>query len=692
MSISDSRAARCCLAALIVLAGAAALSSATKKTGFTPRDKAYYASPNTINFVRPGFTITIVSAKIADDGTASVDFKIADSKGLGLDRLGVASPGSVSLSFLLAYIPKGQSQFVTYATRTRNSTDGKSSVVQSTSDSGGTYTQVADGEYVYTYGVKAPQGWDKTATHRIGIYGNRNLTEFDMGTYYDDTTTTWVPAGGTPVARDVIRTESCNRCHDQLAFHGGSRRSMEICIICHTPNLPDPNGPTADFKVMIHKIHAGSALPSVIAGGKYAIGNSDWSTVAFPSDVRRCETCHDPKSGAAQANAWNTNPSRAACGSCHDDVDFATGKNHVNLPQVSDNQCANCHIPKGETEFDASIQGAHILPQEAPSRPGIAVTLVKVDNGAAGQKPTITFTLKDSSGAPIPIGSLTTSPNKVAFVLTGPTFDYGTTSFGSDVTSAGYVSETATTATTNAACGQDGTCTYTFAHAIPADAKGTFAIGVEARRSYVINAGTVNQANTQYGADNKVIYFSVDGTPVVKRRQVVDIAKCNGCHTRLSLHGENRNNTEYCVFCHNPSNATSGAAGVPIDLSVMVHKIHFGDNMVALGNTYKIGNSDFTDVRYPAFSATGSPGDTTNCEMCHVNGSESVFPIGHNAVKNPNGLLDPLPATTAACTACHQSRSALSHAVSQTDAKLGESCDTCHGADAEFSILKEHAK
>lgn len=693
MRISEIGGVRWCVAALIVLAGAAALPSATKNV-FTARDKAFYASPNTVSFVRPGFAIKIVSAKIADDGTASVDFKITDPKGLGLDRLGVTSPGTITLSFLLGYIPKGQSQYVTYSTRTRTSTDGKTSVVQSTSDTGGTYTQVGDGEYVYTYGVKAPAGWDKTATHRFAIYGNRNLTEFDLGTFYDDEFLNMVPAGGTPAPRDIIRTASCNRCHDQLAFHGGSRRSMEVCVICHTQNLPDPNGPTADFRVMIHKIHAGDVLPSVVAGAKYTIGTSDWSTVSFPSDVRRCQTCHEPNTGAAQANNWNTNPSRAACGSCHDNVDFASGKNHVNLPQVSDNQCAQCHIPKGETEFDASIRGAHTMPQEAPSRPGIVLSLVKVENGVAGKNPTLTFTMKDFSGAPIPMSTMTAiSTNRLSINLTGPTTDYGTTSFGSDVTTPGYVSENALTAATAAKCGADGTCTYTFLHSIPAAAKGTFAIGIEGRRTLTINAGTVNQADTRYAADNKVIYFSVDGTPIVKRRQVVDIAKCNACHTRLALHGENRNQTEYCVFCHNPSNsAGTGAAAVPINFSVMVHKIHFGENMAELGTTYKIGTSDFSDVRYPAFTPNGRPGDTTNCAMCHVNGSEAVFPIGKNPVKYPNALLDPMPATTAACTACHQSKSALSHAVSQTDSKLGESCDVCHAAGADFDVLKEHAK
>ncbi len=60
--------------ALVVITGSVVLMSAPKKTVFTPHDKAYYASDATVNFVRPGLTLKVVSANIAQDGTISVDY------------------------------------------------------------------------------------------------------------------------------------------------------------------------------------------------------------------------------------------------------------------------------------------------------------------------------------------------------------------------------------------------------------------------------------------------------------------------------------------------------------------------------------------------------------------------------------------------------------------------------------------
>ena len=171
--------------------------------------------------------------------------------------------------------------------------------------------------------------------------------------------------------------------------------------------------------------------------------------------------------------------------------------------------------------------------------------IMKVDNGTAGRQPTVTFTVKDKSGAAVPLNQL----NNVSLLMAGPTSDYGYTSFGSDVTTPGYVSESAT----GAQCNTAGTCTYTFQHAIPADAKGSFAIGIESRRTETLLAGTTDQMDVRYGAANKVFYFSVDGSAVQPRRTVVQTASCNQCHALLSFHGDNRNQVEMCVLCHNPS-------------------------------------------------------------------------------------------------------------------------------------------
>jgi hypothetical protein len=77
--------------------------------------------------------------------------------------------------------------------------------------------------------------------------------------------------------------------------------------------------------------------------------------------------------------------------------------------------------------------------------------------------------------------------------------------------------------------------------------------------------------------------------------------------------------------------------------------------------------------------------------MCHVNGSEGVFPTGKNMVRDPQGLLTMAPAITSACTACHQSQPALAHAQAQTNDKFGESCEVCHATGAEFDVSKMHA-
>ena len=221
------------------------LSSATRNSSFTPRDKAYYADSSTVNFVRPGLAIKIVSAQIAADGTLSVDYKLTDQDGNGLDRLGVTSPGAVSTSFLVAYIPKGQEQFTSYILAQRTAYRRRVTATQASRRFGRHIADGGDGEYIYTY---ASQGAGEATTRRPaiawGFTDSRNLTVWDLGTNYA-LQPIRLGAGrrkAPPAPRDVMRTASCNKCHDQLAFHGGSRRGVEL--VHHVPPAADQSTPT----------------------------------------------------------------------------------------------------------------------------------------------------------------------------------------------------------------------------------------------------------------------------------------------------------------------------------------------------------------------------------------------------------------------------------------------------------------
>lgn len=628
----------------------AAALSADRPQALHPTDKAFYADQAMVNFIRPGFTVTITKAELAADGTLKAWVRLTDSKGAGLDRAGIVTPGTISVSFLSGYIPSDQSQYVSYITRSRTGAAG--TITQATGESNGTWAQLAAGEYTYTFSNKVPTSADRSLTHTVGAYGSRNLDEFEMGRFYSDATYNFVP-DGSPVTkvRDVIRTASCNRCHDPLGMHGGSRRSMEICNMCHTPQTPDSGtgGPT-DMKVMIHKIHYGENLPSVGAGGKYIVGGHDYSDVVFPAPAMACKVCHEDKSvtGATQSDNWSTKASRAACGSCHDNVNFATGENHLGLPQFSDNQCSNCHIQKGEADFDASIQGAHTIPVESSLLAGVVFSITGVTGAVPGGHPTLTFTVKDKQGNGVDIKTL----NSLRLYMGGPASDI-----------AGYVREDGLKAVGDGR----GSYNWTFAGVIPAtaDPNATWQFGMEGYRTTTVLAGTQKQRSIRDYGKNAMFYASLNGGDAAARRTVVTSATCNRCHYSLEFHGGNRNEAAMCTFCHNPT-LTEGAAAESFNYANMVHTFHA------------------EKVRYP--------GNIKDCAQCHVNNSQvPALPEGLQNVKNGLAPVNPAPPTANACNSCHNTAAAWSHTQSNTTS-LGESCSVCHGATSEFSVGKVHAQ
>jgi len=630
---------------------------------------------STTSLGKTGVVVKIQSAAIAKDGTITARATIVDSDGIPLDRLGVATKGPVSMSFIAAYIPSGQTQYVSYTTSVASATlNSNPSQTQAANDSGGTLTTNAIGDYTYTFKIKAPATFDATATTAIGVSAQRNLAEFGTFDEWSETANdvfNFVPNGSpVKVTRSVVTTAACNQCHDPLIGHGGSRLEVELCILCHQPQTINPDTQlTQDMKVLIHKIHMGSSLPSVKAGTPYRIWHrgawSDFSTVVFPQDVRNCTTCH--ASGATQADNWKTNPGAAACGSCHDDVNFATGANHVNLPQTDDNQCKNCHTSSRVQDFDASVPGAHLIPMNSTALPGLVTKVLKVDGATPGNAPTVTFSVTDKSNNPLDISKITS----IRVVLGGPNTDYNTGP------GAIRVSETPPATTP----GSNGVYVYTMTNKIPVGASGSYTVSIEASNTVTLNPNTVQSTAATDAALPVEFYFSVDKSPVAPRRQVVSTAKCESCHVNLEfVHGGTRSSTQECVICHDPA-LTDGTSGQSVNLAWQIHSIHRGEN---LANPYVLGTTNYQDVRFP--------GDLRDCTACHLSGTYLVENVGAKAmVASPGGFTKTTPPISAACQGCHDDVGTASHALANTTV-LGESCTACHSATEEFSVDRVHQR
>ncbi|MFZ0429808.1 MAG: OmcA/MtrC family decaheme c-type cytochrome, partial [Acidobacteriota bacterium] len=603
-----------------------------------------------------------------------------------LDLNGVYTPGSIRISFLIAYIPEDGTQYIDYATHSVTSPITNVTAIQPTSDSG-TIEEIEIGTYRYTFGQKLPADYDRDATHSIGFYSQRDLSEFDLPSPVSDGVVTFVPSGA-PVTqiRQLTTDAACAQCHDFLVAHG-RRHKVELCIMCHYDGVIDPDtGNSVDMRVMIHKIHDGENLPSVQAGIPYEIighnqSVADFSEVAFPQDIRNCVTCH--VASAAQADAWFLYPTRAACGSCHDNVNFATGENHAGGPYTTDQFCANCHFPQGEFEFDASIKGAHTVPSESAQLKGINIELLDVSNSGPGQTPTVLFSLKNNAGDPI-------DPASLAFfnlVIAGPTTDYTSTVSESARQGAVPVGAISSGVSTMAA----GEYTYTFQTPLPEDAEGSYALGAEAYRNVTLNPGTVDEFSQRETAHNPVLYFAVTDPEPVPRRVIVDNAKCDSCHRDLALHGGIRHDpTDYCQMCHRPE-ATDAvqrpADAMPpqtIDLRFMVHRIHMGEELTRDFTIYGFNGSvnNFNEVLYPS--------DPRTCEKCHVDGTYNVPSEGIVSVVDEREFFSPIPPNSAACLGCHDTVDAAAHAFTNIS-PFGEGCGACHAAAREFAVAKVHA-
>jgi OmcA/MtrC family decaheme c-type cytochrome len=636
--------------------------------------KEFYWTDEHKNWARPGMTVEIVDVEIPADRYPVVEITYYDDYGEPLDRTGVQTPGSISFSFVFASYDGELNQYTAYTTRPAGD------YTQATSDSGGSWEDVGLGHSFYTFGTQLPADYDMTKTHTMYVYATRNSEDILGKTYYSDPTYDFRPDGGDVAEQwgSMLET-TCNSCHYDLALHGNRRRALKGCMMCHSPQSTDPeSGNTVDMKVMGHKIHMGANLPSVQAGNPYFIigyrgSVHDYSDVLYPMDIRNCNSCH--KDDAANGFLHLSNPTRASCGSCHDNIVWETGEGHP-VPQFNDDSCANCHRPEGEREFDISIAGAHTIPTKSTQLAGLNMVITDVTNAAPGSTPTVYFTLKNDDGSNVEdIAGLRTLNLRMAGPQ-GQTIDY-TIDLSVDARDASPSGDV---------------WMATFEDPIPEDATGTWTFTADVRRATVIDDGSDEGLSVTEGAFNPIFYATVTDAELDPRREVVSMEKCNTCHDVLSLHGGQRFNVKECLICHRPNNddheVRPEEEGAPesIDMRWLIHRIHTGHELV----------NDFTVYGYRSsvhnYNQVGYPGDLRNCVACHESGTYGVpAPEGSADVPTLRHYYSPKKPAAAACLACHDTIDAAAHAFVNT-APFGESCAACHGDDRDFSVDAVHAR
>jgi OmcA/MtrC family decaheme c-type cytochrome len=432
------------------------------------------------------------------------------------------------------------------------------------------------------------------------------------------------------------------------------------------------------------------------------------------------------------------------------------GWNHIEPGDAGfafpDSACVSCHTPDdGELEVSVpSITGVHTVPERSEQLGGLAAEILEA-SGTPGNPVVIKFSVTDRAGTPINVKTRKTcsasATNKGAactvnadcpggtcgfefttrFVISGPQTDFGgAANPDPSQPPPPYFQPSAVGTAPNGVLSDlaaDGTFTFTTDanNSLPATAAGTWRAGLEVRHTVYIDLPYEQTGvSVTEAAENQVVDFSVDGSAVTPRRMPVETAACEGCHSEFSfgfsLHGNLRNQVEYCVLCHNPNKtdfdrarnaiALGGSTmNETINFKHLIHKLHRGEAMAADSYViYGFGSAplnftphDFKEIRFP--------GNLADCGKCHT-GDSYTLPLAEGAPVLPTRLTEISGATpgtavevaagqiapiTDACTSCHDSDAAFAHAETNTASSGQEACEVCHGEDSFAAVSAVHA-
>jgi len=620
-----------------------------------------------------GLTFEIQSATVTEGQPPAVVFKATDPSGAAVDVRKAIQDGQLNPRFTVSWLQDDGTYQSYYESLVPpragyTGTDQRQAGFDPLAGQPFPLEKLTDqGGGVFRYEFSRPvTGVQAGKTHTVGMWGTLNRGA--EGSFPASSTTTFVPAGGAATDRQVVIDDACNACHFHLQAHD-NRRGVKLCLTCHNPGSADPEtGNTVDMKVLVHKIHYGSGLPSsndadpandfkiVGFGGSV----NDYTHVALPpshstvleggSDpglVRDCKICHQ----GANADNYKTRPSMAACVACHDNIDKVTGIGHPVFPLAPAVDCTACH-PATEIEQNHSVNYDALSEQDFAEH-AYQITINDVTGLAVGSAPVVDFTVT-LDGAPYdiltqPLGSLSFQMVPVSgldYLKTGYSAAPTGTGTGATAPSA-LLTGLANPAVVTAVAGTPGRFLYAFSTnavppvpaPLPAGATGTYAFGVESyfRESKTNTAPTPLTVSKPTATRTPLFFKQVGDTAGTARTKIVSGDKCNACHVELGFHGNrSRLGVEYCGTCHNPNLDNRGRVRFPtgttgyqvesVDIGVMSHRIHTGSELpsVQAGGSIIFGaqrtgdapaNSDFSLFAMPPANSTA------RCLTCHEAGT-----------------------------------------------------------------------
>lgn len=609
-----------------------------------------------------------------------------------LDNYGMAFyPEDFSILWLFAYGPQDPMETVTAANLLDANTDRSTRphhYIDLTSDG------EVDGN-VITYELQ-PVTDEEPGTYTVSLWVV--LTEDQLEQTFELEN---IQIGTAEVETPVVEADNCASCHqgasnDQFYMHHVDPGFLPVgipsidsvpvatCKSCHNNDGyaafsgvitdPDSDDVTPDnIVIRVHGLHMGEELNNTFNTDPVSGVFADYTEVAFPADVRNCDTCHVDDS-------WKTEPSRQACGTCHDDVWFdspsSMPSNYAVMHEggsTPDTSCSLCHTSNDEDAL--SVPAVHAI--DLSTEYVVDLELSDPANGeyyVPGESPTLTISISDSETGDV-VNPLTITEedwSRFRLQVSGPKED------------------TEPVLTTAAADhSKSGSLSYIYndlrVRTEPSDedpmlSRTSTELVYELDDVAGLEPGTyqvfvqIRHVNTP--SSLKVLKFLVE----TDEEEPEIATNCADCHGDTNIHGSYPYSEApgLCKNCHDYERQLDNNGGWDdrnwgfgaAPMSRRVHGVHFGKY---LDKPEEIHGEE--DAEH--FSGIIFPQDVRNCVKCH---SESDM-----WTEEPSRL---------ACLACHDSDEAWTHASLQTSDSTPdepwngdevETCVVCHGKDRDFA-------